>query len=325
MLHPIQSIIQEQLSQVNAYIQQCLSSNSQPLQQLITHLSQQQGKQIRPQLTLLMAAILGGKITAKARRAAALVSLLHDASLVHDDVIDEANTRRYVATVNAQWGNKVAVLWGDYILASMLRMLAANKDYDYMSMLVATAQAMAEGEIIQLQQAQLGSLSEAAYLQIIQKKTASLMAASCAVGAIAVYASSEKINTAYQIGEQLGMGFQLVDDLIDYNSYKHTGKAAFMDLKTQQFTLPLIYSLQNASLSEAQYIKKLIREAAHDAAALQEVVKFVNQYGGITYTQQKISCYHQQILSLIDAYLPPSDYTAALVSLVEQLLSPNHR
>lgn len=324
MLHNIQLIMQEELSQVNVYIQQCLSSNNQPIQQLITHISQQQGKQIRPQLTLLVVGILGGKITDKARRGAALVSLLHHASLIHDDVIDEASTRRYIATVNAQWGNKIAVLLGDYVLASMLRMIAANKDYDYMDILVSTAQAMAEGEIMQLQQVQVGGCNEAAYLQIIQKKTASLMAASCALGAIAVDASSEQMNIAYQIGEQLGMAFQLADDLIDYDSYAHTGKTAFMDLKAQQFTLPLIYSLQQASSSEVQHIKGIIQDIHYDAAALEAVLQFINQWGGVAYTQQKISFYRQQTLGLIDSYLPPSDYVVALISFINQLLPPNY-
>jgi octaprenyl-diphosphate synthase len=325
MTPDMQGNFQEELTQVNAYIQKSLQSEGSLLQQLITHIPQQQGKQIRPQLTLLVAGILSGKITDKVRRGAALVSLLHYASLIHDDVVDEASTRRYLPTVNAQWGNKVAVLWGDYVLASMLRMIAANKDYEYMDMLVTTAQAMAAGEIMQLQQVQAGECKEGAYLQIIQKKTASLMAASCALGAIAVDASSEQMNLAYQIGEQLGMAFQLADDLIDYDNYAHTGKAAFMDLKAQQFTLPLIYSLQNASLSEVQYIKRMIKEATHDASALQAVLQFASQWGGIAYTQQKVSFYYQQTLKLLDAYFPPSDYTAALVSLIEQVLPSNYR
>jgi octaprenyl-diphosphate synthase len=325
MLQDTRLLIQEELSQVNANIQQCLSSDNQALQQLFIHISQQQGKQIRPQLTLLLAGILGGKITDKARQGAALVSLLHHASLIHDDVIDEASTRRYIATVNAQWGNKVAVLWGDYVLASMLRMIVANKDYAYMDILVSTAQAMAEGEIRQLQEVQVGGCNEATYLQIIQKKTASLMAASCALGAIAVDASSEQVDIAYQIGEQLGIAFQLADDLIDYDSYAHTGKPAFMDLKAQQFTLPLIYSLQQVSLPEAQHIRKAIQDIPHDAAALQTVLQFVNQWGGIAYTRQKISFYHQQTLRLMDDYLPHSDYTAALVSLIKQVLPPSYR
>jgi octaprenyl-diphosphate synthase len=324
MLQDIQLIIQEELTQVNSYIQQCLSSNNQLLQQLVTHILQQQGKQIRPQLTLLVAGILGGKITNKARRGAALVSLLHHASLMHDDVIDEASTRRYTATANAQCGNKIAVLGGDYILAGMLRMLASNKDYDYIDMLVTTAQTMAEGEIMQLQQAQEGEYSEATYLQVIQKKTACLMAASYALGAIAVDAPPAQVDRAYQIGEQLGIAFQLADDLIDYDGYAPTGKSAFMDLKAQQLTLPLIYSMQNATLSEVQHIQQMIKEATHDPSALQTVVQFVIQKRGITYTQQKISFYHQQTLKLIDAYLPSSSYTAALVSLVGQLLPPSY-
>lgn len=322
MLQNIQSIMQEELSQVNAYIQQSLSSDSAFLQQLITHTSQQPGRQIRPQLTLLVAGMLGGTITDKARRGAALISLLHHASLIHDDVIDEASSRRYVATVNANWGNKVAVLLGDYVLASMLRIMAANKDFSYMSMVVTTAQAMAEGEIMQLQQAQEGGGSEAGYLQIIQKKTASLMAAACALGAIAVDASAAQVDIAYQIGEQLGIAFQLVDDLRDYDSYAHTGKLAFMDLKAQQFTLPLIYCLQYASPSEVHHMR-IVMQDIHDEAAIEAVLGFIKQEGGMAYTQQKIAFYYQQALGLINSYLPPSDYTAALISLVEEVLPPS--
>lgn len=319
MLENIHSVIQKALLQVNGYLQESLSSNSQPFQALITPLLQQEGKQIRPQLTLLFAGILGNELTEKARRGAALVSLLHQASLIHDDVIDQARIRRYIVTVNAEWGNKIAVLLGDYVLASMLRMITVNKDYAYMDMLVTTAQTMAEGEIMQLQQISGSGCQEAVYLQIIQKKTASLIAASCALGALAVNASIEQIDMAYQIGEHVGMAFQLADDLLDYDRSAHSGKLAFMDLKSQQLTLPLIYSLQQASAAESQHIIKIIQDLNREAE-LPDVLNFINQWGGIAYTQEKISFYHQQALDLIDTSLPPSDYTISLTSFVNKLL-----
>ncbi|NEJ83585.1 polyprenyl synthetase family protein, partial [Rhizobium leguminosarum] len=168
---------------------------------------------------------LGSNITDKTYRGAALVSLLHHASLIHDDVVDEAAYRRHVKTINTIWGNKLAVLFGDYILANSLRIAIENQDYNFLSMLTLTTQTMSEGEILQLRQAQEIVISETIYLEIIQKKTASLLAASCAMGAMSVSASQEQIEIMYAIGEQIGMAFQLSDDLLDYGTTTDAGKA----------------------------------------------------------------------------------------------------
>jgi len=326
MLKDIPLLITKELSKVNDYINKYLHNENPIIQQVIQYSFQHPGKQLRPQLLLIIANILGSNITDKTYRGAALVSLLHHASLIHDDVVDEATYRRHVKTVNTIWGNKLAVLFGDYILANSLRIAIENQDYNFLSMLTLTTQTMSEGEILQLRQAQEISISETIYLEIIQKKTASLLAASCAMGAMSVSASQEQIEIMYAIGEQIGMAFQLSDDLLDYATTTTTtttdaSKAKFMDLKAHTLTLPLIYTLQQVSASEAQYILSLIKSYnTSGTKAIQEILSFVNRAGGINYTLQKITFYQQKALDLIGAHLPPSAYTDALIALIHKII-----
>jgi octaprenyl-diphosphate synthase len=315
-------LIAKELLKVNDYINKCLYSENPVIQQVIQYSFQHQGKQIRPQLLLIIASILEPNITDKTYRGAALVSLLHHASLIHDDVVDEATYRRHIKTVNAIWGNKLAVLFGDYILATSLRIATENQDYNFLSMLTSTTQIMSEGEILQLRQAQETIISETTYLEIIQKKTASLLAASCAMGAMSVSAPQNQIEIMYAIGEQIGMAFQLSDDLSDYSgNTTDAGKAKFMDFKARTLTLPLIYALQQVSASDAQYILSLIKNYnTADIEATQEILSFVNRAGGINYTVQKIIFYQQEALELIGSYLPPSAYTDALIALIHKMI-----
>ncbi|MHB9147449.1 MAG: polyprenyl synthetase family protein [Candidatus Amoebophilus sp.] len=321
MLTDISLLISKELSKVNDYINRCLYTENPVIQQVIQYSFQQQGKQLRPQLVLIIASVLGNDITEKTRRGAALVSLLHHASLIHDDVVDEATYRRHKKTVNAIWGNKLAVLFGDYVLANSLQIAIENQDYDFLPMLTLTTQTMSEGEILQLRQAQEIMASEATYLEIIQKKTASLLAACCAMGAMSVSASQEQIEIMYAIGEQIGMAFQLSDDLIDYGATTNADKATFMDLKAHTLTLPLIYALQQASASETQYILSLVKSCnTADTKSTQEILSLINRIGGIKYTLQKINFYQQKALDLIKTHLRPSAYTDALVALIHKMI-----
>lgn len=323
MLQNTRLLITKELSKVNDCINRCLYNKDSIIEQIIQSSFQHQGKQLRPQLVLLVAGMLGRDITEKTRRGAALVSLLHHASIIHDDVIDEAGYRRYKKTVNTAWGNKLAVLLGDYVLASILRIAVENQDYDFLSMLTSTAQSMSEGEILQLMQAQEIELCEVTYLQIIQKKTASLLAASCAIGAMSVNATQEQVKIMYEIGEQLGMAFQLYDDLLDYNLAADTGKPKFMDLKSHILTLPLIYALQQALPPEKQHVLSLIRSYnTVNINNVQEILSFVNRLGGINYTLQKIASYQQTALMLTKQHLQTSCYRDLFIKLIQEIISP---
>ncbi len=300
-------------------MQQCLANDQALLQQLSAAVLQHKGKVIRPQLTILVAGMLSGNISEKALRGAAIVALLHHASLIHDDVIDEARIRRFAPTVNAQLGNKPAVLWGDYILASILRFIASYQDYDYLDLFAQTVQDMIEGEVMQLPQAQATACSEERYIRIIEKKTGSLMAMACMVGAIAANASQKQQATVYDMGNRLGIAFQLADDLVDYDCDAATGKMPFMDLKAHRFTLPLIHSLEQAQPAEMQYIQGLITSDAQPFDIAAPVCKFINQHGGKTYTQAKIGAYHQEVLHIVQDAFAASDYQLQFIKLLNQL------
>jgi octaprenyl-diphosphate synthase len=313
-------LIQKGLSKMIDYIANSIQPEEDIIRELIEYLLQQQGKQIRPQLVLAVALLLKKNITEKTLRGAALISLLHHASLMHDDVVDEATYRRYAKTFNTVWSNKIAILFGDYILASILHLAVQNKDYEYLSILTKTVQVMSEGEIIQLSHAKESIINERIYLEIIRKKTASLLGASCAIGAISVAASAEHIEMVYRIGEHLGMAFQIKDDLLDYEIGKDIGKETFMDLKAQKLTLPLIYALQQAQPFEKQAILKTIQQAPNCPGTFQQVLLFVNKFEGIGYTVKKMTFYQQEAIQLLENNIVPSIYRDLFALLIKEML-----
>ncbi|MEL6153005.1 MAG: polyprenyl synthetase family protein, partial [Bacteroidota bacterium] len=226
------------------------------LQQVIQHWRQAPGKQIRPQCVFLVAGACG-KISPKAHRAAALAALLHQASLVHDDVVDEATHRRGHPTVHARWGNKVAVLFGDHLLAKALSLVTQHHDYDLLQCLTEATQAMTQGELLQLSQAHQPETSEQVYLDIIHQKTAHLFGACFVMGALTAKAEEAQVTTLRQAGLHLGMAFQIRDDLNDYRAAEE-GKPTGMDIREGKLTLPLIYALQQADAPTRQSIQTMI-------------------------------------------------------------------
>lgn len=311
--------MQKEFNSISTYIQQCLASDHALLQQFAAAVLQHKGKFIRPQLTVLVAGMVSGGVSEKALRGAAIVALLHHASLIHDDVIDEAQIRRFAPTINTQFGNKAAVLWGDYILASILKFIAVYEDYGYLTLFSQTVQDMVEGEVMQLEQVKTGVCSEERYMQIIEKKTGSLMGMAAMMGAIAADASPQQQASMYQVGNMLGIAFQLIDDLVDYDRDAATGKMPFMDLKSHRFTLPLLYSLAQAEPATRKYILSIIASDAQKADIATPVCQFINQFGGIAYTQAKISSYYQTILRMVKSSFPTSDYQLQLIQLIDQL------
>ena len=321
MIHTIPYVIQQELAEINTYIQNSLFATEPILQQLIQYLLQHNGKQYRSQLVLLSAGLLHKNITAKTRRGAALIDLLHHASIIHDDVVDEASVRRNKETVNAMWGNKIAVLFGDYLFANILKLAVEKKDYEYLSIITATAQQMSEGEIIHLKQTPGILLSEINYLEIIRKKTGSLFGSACAIGAISVGASIKEIQNLCTIGDQLGIAFQLIDDILDYSDKTNLGKASFMDFKNKKLTLPLIYSLEQASISDKEYILSLMQKENFNATMQEELLAFVNEFRGISYTIEKIDFYKKEIFRELTKYSYASDYVEAFSNFVKTIIN----
>ncbi len=311
--------MEKAFDQISIYIRACLESDNTLLQYLANAVLEHKGKFIRPKMTALVSALLSGSIPEKALRGAAVVALLHHASLVHDDVIDEASIRRFAPTVHAQFGNKVAVLWGDYMLVSILKFVAGHQDYDYLDLFVNTVQEMIEGEFMQLEQVGTKQLSEQQYMQIIEKKTGSLMAMACLLGAIAVNASQKEKELMYDMGKLLGIAFQLIDDLVDYDRDVETGKMPFMDLKAQRFNLPLIYSLEQAPPEVRTDIQDLIINDGYDEEMVEKVCDFINQFGGKAYTYKKIASDYQEILHIIQETFIVSDNQLPLIQFVNEL------
>ena len=317
-LQDIQALITTELQALEAYVHKRLQGDSFLLNQLTKYLLKRQGKQLRPRLVFLAAGI-SGSITEKTRRGAALATLLHNASLVHDDVVDEATHRRGARSVNAVWKNKAAVLFGDYLLSRGLLIAVEHQDYDFLEIISNATQAMSEGELLQIEKAHQLAITEQEYLRITQQKTASLMAACCTIGALSANASVDQAEVMYQIGEQLGMAFQIKDDLLDYGSADKLGKATGMDIKEKKITLPLLYALQQASWRKRKKILQLIRNHSHEPSSVQEVMIFVHTSEGMARAHKVMYEYCEKTLKILEG-LQASPYKEALTNLVYQVI-----
>ena len=311
------SLIAAEMEALASQLHALVASDQPLLQEVAQHAFQAPGKQVRPMLVFLVAGACGS-ITAKARRGALLVTLLHQASLAHDDVVDEATYRRGQPAIQAAWNNKVAVLFGDYLLAKGMYLATQHQDYDLLPLITATAQAMSKGELRQLEQARHLNTTEAGYLNIIHQKTACLFGTCWAIGAIAANASDVQVDILRQAGEHLGMAFQLKDDWLDYGT-EDLGKPQGMDLRAGHLTLPLIHALQQAPIQQQQAVLHMIRHHRNDPLKHQEVLDFVRQSSGMAYTRQQIQQYQQQALDALP-HLAASPYQQGLRTLIQHIV-----
>ena len=281
---------------------------------LITkYILRQKGKKIRPILVLLSAKLCGN-INERTYIAANLVELLHTATLIHDDVVDEAKTRRGLASINAVWKNKAAVLIGDYLLSKGLLISLENREYDFLQTTSEAVKRMSEGELLQIQKARNFDATEETYFKVISDKTASLIKTCCKLGALSATSDRKKIDSLSEFGENLGIAFQLRDDLLDYIGRKKLlGKSTGNDLKEKKFTLPLIKSLSNSTSRKANEIMKLIK--SDSKKKFDEVYLFVNEFGGLDYTQNKIQHFADISKKSIEIF-PDSDSKSSLLELV---------
>ena len=318
-LQDIQVLIAHEVKALASYVHHRLQGQGSLLAQLTNYLFKYKGKELRPRLVFLTAGASGG-ITEKTRRGAALVTLLHHASLVHDDVVDEAIQRRGVQSVNARWGNKAAVLLGDYLLSKSLSIAVEHQDHDFLAIMANTAQTMSEGELLQIAQVHELATTEATYLEIIYKKTAILIAACCAIGALSAHAATKQVDMMYKLGRQIGMAFQIQDDLLDYEGTGALGKATGMDIKEKKITLPLLYALQQATEEDRQRVLYIMRDHNQNPGKVQEVMALVRASGGIAYAQEKMYNYRTKALKLLATCLEPSPYKEALADLIHQTI-----
>ena len=284
------------------------------LDTIMNYIVRRKGKQVRPMFVLYSAALFG-PIGDRTYRGASLVELLHTATLVHDDVVDDSYQRRGFFSINALWKNKIAVLVGDFLLSKGLLLAVENKDYDLLEILSNAVREMSEGELLQLERARFMDVTEEVYFEIIRKKTASLIASCCAIGAASNNNSSEIIQKMRRFGELIGLAFQIRDDLFDFGDNK-SGKPAGIDIKEKKLTLPLIYAFSQCSGSEVRRIKTLIRSKTPDKKKIAEVVEFINQYGGLVYARNKMTELKNEAFALLEQTAEPGKRREDLLKLV---------
>lgn len=276
----------------------------------------QQGKQIRPVLVLLSAKLCGG-VSESSYRAAIMVELLHSATLIHDDVVDGAEMRRGLPSINALWKNKISVLIGDYLLSKGLLYSLEYKDYSFLHMVSEAVRRMSEGEILQIQKTRSLDISEEDYLSVISDKTASLIASACAMGALSTTSDESHIAALKSYGEYLGLAFQIRDDLLDYTGdSKKTGKQMGIDIKDKKITLPLIYALLHASVAEQKSIRTILKSSRKRAVKSSEVMAFVKAKGGLDYAADVAEGFAAKAVASILPF-PDSAAKTSLLRLVD--------
>jgi octaprenyl-diphosphate synthase len=284
------------------------------LDRIMNYIVKRKGKQMRPMFVFLTAGTCGN-ITESTYRGAALIELLHTATLVHDDVVDDASYRRGFFSVNALWKNKIAVLVGDFLLSRGLILSVEHKEFDLLSIVTDAVRQMSEGELLQMEKSRQLDISEEIYFQIIRQKTASLIASCCAVGASSAGVENGRVERMKLFGEKIGMAFQIKDDLFDYGE-DEIGKPLGIDIREKKMTLPLIHALSKAGWLEKRKIISIIRNESSKPAKVKEVIAFVKQSGGIAYAMERMNQFHREALELLED-IPDSVYKESLKQLVQ--------
>lgn len=284
------------------------------LDKIMGYIVKRKGKQMRPMFVFLSAGTCGG-IKESTFRGASLIELLHTATLVHDDVVDEANYRRGFFSVNALWKNKIAVLVGDFLLSRGLILSVENKDFNLLEIVTHAVREMSEGELLQMEKSRKLDITEEVYYDIIRQKTASLIASCCAVGASSAGCPPEVVTKMRTFGENIGMAFQIKDDLFDYGE-QEIGKPVGIDIKEKKMTLPLIYALSKSGWLEKRRIISIIKNESEKPKKVKEVIAYVKKSGGIEYAIEKMNRYQADAMKIMEEF-PESEYKRSLIRLVQ--------
>ncbi len=312
-LQDIQSPIQKELVLFEERFQDSVRTKVALLDKIMYYIVQRKGKQVRPMFVFFCAKLLG-EVNDATYRGAALIELLHTASLIHDDVVDDAYERRSFFSVNALWKNKIAVLVGDYLLSKGLLLSVENKDYRLLEIVSRAVKEMSEGELLQIERTRRLNLDEEVYFDIIRQKTASLIASSCAVGFASTNADEALQEQVWKLGETIGISFQIKDDLFDLGD-DNVGKPKGIDIQEKKLTLPLIYAINNAKKSDRRHIIYLIKNHHRNKKKVAEVIDFVRQSGGIEYARQKMFDYRADAIEQL-RFFPDSEARRGLESLI---------
>lgn len=305
--------IQKELTAFEDLFKNAVKSNVPLLDRILKYVVKTKGKQLRPMFVILSAKLCG-EVNEKTYRAASLVELLHTATLVHDDVVDEATHRRGYFSVYALWKNKASVLVGDYLLAKGLMLSLDNKDFNTLHILSDAVSKMSEGELLQLEKSRLLNITEDDYFSIIRNKTASLLASACAAGAESSNNNPDVVEKMKMFGEYTGIAFQIKDDLFDYGM-DDVGKPTGNDIKEKKLTLPLIYTLKNVDTSKRRALKYMLKNSNRRKESVQQIIKEVETSGGIEYAIRKMNEFKSKALEILNQF-PPSEARESLESLV---------
>ncbi|MFH4964471.1 polyprenyl synthetase family protein [Gaetbulibacter sp. M235] len=319
--------IVEQIKQPIAYemelfeqkFQLSMSSKVALLNRITHYIVNRKGKQMRPMFVFLVAKMVSnGEISERTYRGASVIELIHTATLVHDDVVDDSNRRRGFFSVNALWKNKIAVLIGDYLLSKGLLLSIDNNDFDLLKIISIAVREMSEGELLQIEKARKLDITEGVYYEIIRQKTATLIAACCSLGAASVKPDSKHVEDMRRFGELIGMAFQIKDDLFDYGE-SEIGKPTGIDIKEQKMTLPLIYVLNQAEKKDKNWLINSIKNHNKDTTRVKEVIAFVKANGGLEYSINKMKQFQTEALQILKTY-EVSDYRNSLELMVNYVI-----
>lgn len=299
--------------------QDSMSSKVALLNRITYYIVNRKGKQMRPMFVFLVAKMVSeGLVNERTYRGAAVIELIHTATLVHDDVVDDSNRRRGFFSINALWKNKIAVLVGDYLLSKGLLLSIDHNDFDLLKIISVAVREMSEGELLQIEKARRLDITEEVYYEIIRQKTATLIAACCSLGACSVAPDTEDVEKMRKFGELIGMAFQIKDDLFDYTDGP-IGKPTGIDIKEQKMTLPLIYTLNNCSKEEKDWLINSVKRHHKNTKRVREVVAFVKDKGGLEYAATKMKEFQQEALQLLSSY-PVSPYKDSLELMVNYVI-----
>ena len=315
----IKQPIQKEMELFEKKFYDAMTSKVALLNRITYYIVNRKGKQMRPMFVFLTAKMVSnGNVNERTYRGASVIELIHTATLVHDDVVDDSNQRRGFFSINALWKNKIAVLVGDYLLSKGLLLSIDNGDFDLLKIISVAVREMSEGELLQIEKARRLDITEAIYYEIIRKKTATLIASCCALGAKSMIDDETEVENIRKFGELIGMAFQIKDDLFDYSD-EAIGKPTGIDIKEQKMTLPLIYVLNNCSSKEKSWVINSIKNHNKDKKRVKEVIAFVIEKNGLSYAEQKMYEFQKEALLLTENY-PNSIYKEALILMVNYVI-----
>ena len=319
VVEQIKQPIHDEMELFEKKFYESMSSRVALLNRISHYIVNRKGKQMRPMFVFLVAKMVsGGRVNERTYRGASVIELIHTATLVHDDVVDDSNRRRGFFSINALWKNKIAVLVGDYLLSKGLLLSIDHGDFDLLRIISVAVREMSEGELLQIEKARRLDITEEVYYEIIRQKTATLIAACCALGACSVSEDAPEVEKMRKFGELIGMAFQIKDDLFDYTDGP-IGKPTGIDIKEQKMTLPLIFALNQSGPEKKRWIINSVKNHNQDKVRVKELIAYVKSSGGLEYAEQKMIAFQKEALEIL-SYYPESPYRDALELMVNYVI-----